>query len=166
MGGGCKGEYVFGGKGRTVILPMGFSSDDASWSHFLNDLHVGGIGPGSSGGAGMEGLSPSGLSGETKRTLDELKACGCRLAIGSSSKNAKYILGRLGLADYFDAVSDGNNIRRSKPDPQVFTMAEGFLGLSSGECLVVEDAISGIDAAIAGGFDSAGIGEAAKPYSS
>ena len=109
-------------------------------------------------------LSPLDLDEETKQTLDKLKTCGCRLAIGSSSKNAKYILERLGLADYFDAVSDGNNIRNSKPDPQVFIIAAEFLGLSPKECLVVEDASSGINAAIAGGFDSAGIGEAAKHY--
>lgn len=106
-------------------------------------------------------MTPADLSDEVKSTMDELKCRGCRLAIGSSSKNAKLILERLGLDQYFDAVSDGTNITHSKPNPEVFLKAAEFLGLAPEDCLVVEDAIAGIDAAIAGGFHSAGIGEAA-----
>ena len=106
-------------------------------------------------------MSPADLSGEVKRTMDALRAAGIRLAIGSSSKNTKFILERIGLSGYFDAISDGTNIQRSKPDPQVFQMAAEFLGLQPGCCLVVEDAEAGIRAARAGGFDSAGLGEAA-----
>lgn len=106
-------------------------------------------------------MSPSDLSAEVKDTLDELRNRGYKLAIGSSSKNAKTILKQLGLDGYFDAISDGTNITRSKPDPEVFLKAAEFLGLDAAECLVVEDAIAGIDAAVAGGFHSAGIGEAA-----
>lgn len=106
-------------------------------------------------------MSPADLSAEVKDTLDALREKGCKLAIGSSSKNTKLILGRLGLDGYFDAISDGTNITRSKPDPEVFLKAAEFLGLNPSECLVVEDALAGIDAAVAGGFDSAGIGEAA-----
>lgn len=106
-------------------------------------------------------MSPSDLSEEVKNTLDELKNRGYKLAIGSSSKNAKTILKQLGLDDYFDAVSDGTNITRSKPDPEVFLKAAEFLGLDAADCLVVEDALAGIDAAVAGGFHGAGIGEAA-----
>lgn len=106
-------------------------------------------------------MSPADLSAEVKDTLDALRQKGCRLAIGSSSKNTKLILGRIGLDGYFDAISDGTNITHSKPDPEVFLKAAEFLGLNPSECLVVEDALAGIDAAVAGGFDSAGIGEAA-----
>lgn len=107
-------------------------------------------------------MSPADLSPEVKATLDALRAAGLKLAIGSSSKNTKFILERLGLGGYFDAVSDGTNITRSKPDPQVFLMAAEFLGLRPEECLVVEDAQAGIAAAVSGGFDSAGLGEAAQ----
>ncbi|MBD5458505.1 MAG: beta-phosphoglucomutase [Lachnospiraceae bacterium] len=106
-------------------------------------------------------MSPSDLSEEVKSTLDELRSRGYKLAIGSSSKNAKTILRQLGLDDYFDAISDGTNITRSKPDPEVFLKAAEFLGLDAADCLVVEDALAGIDAAVAGGFHGAGIGEAA-----
>lgn len=107
-------------------------------------------------------MTPADLSGEVKETLDRLREGGAKLAIGSSSKNAKMILSRIGLEGYFDAVSDGTNISRSKPDPEVFLKAAEFLGLEPEECLVVEDAKAGIDAACAGGFDSAGLGEASR----
>ena len=83
-----------------------------------------------------------------------------KLAVGSSSKNARFILEQVGLLRLFDAVSDGNNISKSKPDPEVFLKAAEYLCLSPKECLVVEDAMSGIEAAKAGGFRSAGIGDA------
>ena len=106
-------------------------------------------------------MSPVDLSEEVKNTLEELKNRGCKMAIGSSSRNAKFILERLGLGEFFDAVSDGTNITHSKPDPEVFLKAAEYLRLPPEKCLVVEDALSGIDAAVAGGFDSAGIGAAA-----
>lgn len=105
-------------------------------------------------------MSPADLSAEVKETLDALRRTGCKLAIGSSSRNARYILERIGLADYFDAVADGNQIRRSKPDPEVFLLAARQLGLSPERCLVVEDASTGIEAAARGGFDAAGLGDA------
>lgn len=110
----------------------------------------------------LKSMSPADLSEEVRQTLNALRAAGCKLAVGSSSKNTPLILERIGLADYFDAVSDGNNITRSKPDPQVFTMAAEMLGLAPGQCLVVEDAEAGIQAAAAGGFPSAGLGPASR----
>lgn len=107
-------------------------------------------------------MSPADLSDEVKTTLDALRGRGYRLAIGSSSKNAPFILERIGLAGYFDAVSDGNNITRSKPDPEVFLKAAQFLSLDPAECLVVEDAIAGAEAGHAGGFTVACVGDAAE----
>lgn len=101
------------------------------------------------------------LSKEVKETLDTLQGSGLKLAIGSSSKNTKFILERLGLDHYFDAISDGTNISRSKPDPEVFLKAAEFLQKKPEQCLVVEDAKAGVIAAGRGGFDSAGLGEAA-----
>ncbi len=102
------------------------------------------------------------LSLEVKAVLDELRGRGLKLAIGSSSKNAKFILERLGLKDYFDAVSDGTNISKSKPDPEVFLKAAEFLSIPPDKSLVVEDAKAGIQAAKSGGFDAAGLGEAGE----
>lgn len=109
----------------------------------------------------LEQMSTADLSEEVKTTLVKLRGRGYKLAIGSSSKNTKLILDKLGLSGFFDAVSDGTNITRSKPDPEVFLKAAEYLGLAPEECLVVEDAKAGIDAAVSGGFESAGIGAAA-----
>ncbi|MBO75617.1 MAG: beta-phosphoglucomutase [Flavobacteriales bacterium] len=90
--------------------------------------------------------------------MDTLKAQGVKVALGSSSKNAEMILTRLNLIDRFDALVDGNHITLSKPDPEVFVSGAKALGLAPEQCLVFEDAQSGIDAANAGGFPVIGIG--------
>ena len=94
------------------------------------------------------------------KLIDELKASGMKVALGSSSKNAEMILTRLKLIDRFDALVDGNHITLSKPDPEVFLMGAKALNLAPEHCLVFEDAQSGIDAANAGGFPVIGIGSA------
>lgn len=63
---------------------------------------------------------------------------------------------------WFDAVIDGNQITRSKPDPEVFLRAAQALGFPPARCLVVEDADAGVEAALRGGFPCAGIGPAAR----
>lgn len=110
----------------------------------------------------LKNMSPADLSEEVKATLDALRAKGLKLAIGSSSKNTPFILGQLGLGDYFDAISDGNNITKSKPDPEVFVKASQFVNVPPDKCLVVEDAKAGLEAAIGGGMDCAAIGDAVK----
>jgi len=105
-------------------------------------------------------MSPDDLSDEVRDTLMELRNRGYKLAIGSSSKNTRTILGRIGLGDFFDEISDGTNISKSKPDPEVFLKAAEFIGEKPEDCLVVEDAMAGIEAAFRGGFKSAGLGEA------
>lgn len=100
-----------------------------------------------------------------RNTLSQLHDMGYRLAIGSSSKNARQILERTELTEYFDAISDGNNIRKSKPDPEVFLKAAEYLFLKPSECFVVEDAEAGLKAAEAGGFTPIGIRVSGKsPY--
>lgn len=110
----------------------------------------------------LQNMSESDLSADVKFTLDSLKSRGVRIAVGSSSKNTPLILQRLGLADYFDAVADGNDITHSKPDPEVFLLAASRLNLPPADCLVVEDAESGVTAGLSGGFTVAAIGEAVK----
>ena len=110
----------------------------------------------------LKEMSTADLSDEVKETLDALRAMGLKLAIGSSSKNTPFILGQIGLKDYFDAVSDGNNITRSKPDPEVFVKAAEMLGIAPETCLVVEDAVSGAEAGHAGGMKVACLGDASE----
>ena len=107
-------------------------------------------------------ISPKDLDPAVKTTLDELRARGYLLTIGSSSKNTKYILQRLGLEGYFDAISDGTNISRSKPDPEVFLKSADFVSVPYEACLVVEDAVAGVEAAHAAGMKAAAVGDAAE----
>jgi len=105
-------------------------------------------------------MSTADLSDEVRDTLNALQNRGIRVAIGSSSKNTPFILERIGLGDFFEAVADGNCITHSKPHPEVFLKAAAMLGLDPADCLVVEDAHAGVEAAVAGGFDCAAIGDA------
>jgi beta-phosphoglucomutase len=105
-------------------------------------------------------MSESDLSEEVKSTLLELRNRGIKLSIGSSSKNAEFILNQIGLGNFFDAISDGKNITNSKPDPEVFLKAAEYLNLPAVSCLVVEDAVAGLEGASAGGMDSCAIGDA------
>lgn len=107
-------------------------------------------------------MTPNDVSSDVVETLHVLRNLGLKLAIGSSSKNTKLILKQIGLENFFDAISDGNNITKSKPDPEVFQKAAEYLGILPEHCLVVEDAVSGVEAALSGNMDCAGIGEAAK----
>jgi beta-phosphoglucomutase/hypothetical glycosyl hydrolase len=108
----------------------------------------------------LKSLTPSDILPGVAEVLGELRTRGYQLAIGSSSKNTPAILKYIGLDSFFDAVSDGNNITRSKPDPEVFIKAAQFLGLDPLECYVVEDAKAGIDAGKAGGFKTFALGDA------
>lgn len=106
-------------------------------------------------------MTPADVTNEVTQTLQTLRERGYKLAIGSSSKNAKFILEKTGLMNAFDAISDGTNISKSKPDPEVFLKAAEFLGLKPEECAVIEDAYAGIDAAKTGNMMAIAIGDAA-----
>ncbi|MDD3335280.1 MAG: beta-phosphoglucomutase [Eubacteriales bacterium] len=94
--------------------------------------------------------------------LNLLKKRGIKIAIGSSSKNTPIILKQIGLENAFDAVADGNQITHSKPNPEVFLLAAKLLKLNPAECLVVEDADAGVEAALNGGMSVLGVGSASK----
>lgn len=110
----------------------------------------------------LRGMTPSDLPTEVKETLDGLRQRGLRLAVGSSSKNTPLILRQIGLDGYFDAVADGNGVKRSKPAPDVFLLAAKLLNIDPANCLVVEDAVSGAQAAHAAGMKAACVGDAAQ----
>lgn len=91
-------------------------------------------------------------------TLKMLRDRGILTAVGSASKNAPLILEKTGLLPLIDKISCGLDVTKSKPDPEVFLVAASKLELTPENCLVVEDAKSGIDAAKAGGMKSLGVG--------
>jgi beta-phosphoglucomutase len=110
----------------------------------------------------LAGLSPSEILPGAVATIRALKERGVKIAIGSSSKNARTILRAVGLEDEFDVIADGNHVTRSKPDPEVFAIAATRLGVSPDECLVVEDAEAGVDAGLAAGMRVLAVGAAAS----
>jgi beta-phosphoglucomutase len=95
----------------------------------------------------------------TLEWIEECKQNNIKIALGSASKNARRILDSLQLTEKFDAIIDGTNTTKTKPDPQVFNLAATALGIKSHEALVIEDAFKGLQAAKTGGFYSIGIGD-------
>ena len=94
---------------------------------------------------------------KTIQNLKALKDKGIKISVGSSSVNAIKILKKAGIYAWFDVVYDGTMITKAKPDPEVFLVTAKAMGLSPEECLVIEDATAGIDAANAASFVSVGI---------
>jgi len=95
----------------------------------------------------LKTMTPTDVSDEVRETLASLRKKGYTLAVGSSSKNTRFILERTALTDCFDAIADGNDIKNSKPDPEVFLKAAEFVGLDASVCAVIEDAEAGLEAA-------------------
>lgn len=108
----------------------------------------------------IEKLNPSDLLPGVLEFLNELKTAGYRIALGSASKNAHLILNKMQIVNYFDAIVDGSSVSESKPNPAVFLKAARLIGLNARDCIVLEDAVSGVEAAKNAGMKVIGIGEA------
>ncbi|HEY9663696.1 MAG TPA: beta-phosphoglucomutase, partial [Allocoleopsis sp.] len=106
----------------------------------------------------IEEISPDNLLSGAGELLDELRLAGIKVAIGSASKNAHMVLERLGILDRVDAVADGYSVSRSKPAPDLFLHAAEQIGVAPSHCVVVEDAASGIEAGLAAGMWTIGLG--------
>lgn len=91
--------------------------------------------------------------------LNHLKENNIQMAVASSSKNALTILEKIGLTSFFSKIVDGNQVQRTKPDPEIFLKAADHFGRHPNECVVFEDAKAGIEAALAGGMWAVGIGK-------
>jgi beta-phosphoglucomutase len=108
--------------------------------------------------AHLEEMSQGDFLPGARDLLDELQRQGLKVAVGSASKNAKTVLRALGILDEFDAISDGYSVKRAKPAPDVFLNAAEEMGVEPEACVVVEDAESGVEAALAAGMVAVGIG--------
>ena len=106
----------------------------------------------------LTGIDESALVAGALDFIRTLRARGIKTGLGSSSKNATTVLESLGITDLFDAIVTGNDIARSKPDPEIFMEGARRLGSAPSETYVFEDAVSGVDAARAGGFVAVGFG--------
>jgi beta-phosphoglucomutase len=91
--------------------------------------------------------------------LQFLKEKNQPIALGSASKNARPILEKTGIINYFDAIVDGNDVTNAKPDPEVFLQAAKLLGATPENSIVFEDSVAGVQAANTAKMTSVGIGE-------
>lgn len=107
----------------------------------------------------IENMDASEILPDVPKVLAYLKENNIPIALGSASKNAQPILEKVGLLPYFDAIVDGNNVTKAKPDPEVFLLAAKHLGVNADDCIVFEDAVAGVEAANAAKMISIGIGE-------
>ncbi|WP_062212935.1 beta-phosphoglucomutase [Demequina oxidasica] len=106
----------------------------------------------------LESISTADLLPGALQLLTDLREAGVPVALASASRNALTILERLGIVGLFDAIVDGNQILRTKPDPEVFLLAAELLGVDAAKCVVFEDADAGVAAATAAGMRVVGIG--------
>jgi len=107
----------------------------------------------------IENMDASEILPDVPRVLAFLQENNIPIALGSASKNARPILEKVDLLHYFDAIVDGNNVTKAKPDPEVFLLAAKQLGVNPEDCIVFEDAVAGVEAANAAHMISIGIGE-------
>lgn len=106
----------------------------------------------------VSGVVPEDILPGVTELIAQISRSGCRIAVGSASKNAAQILEATGLGRLMDAIVDGHSTTKTKPDPEVFLLAAQRLGLPPKECVVFEDAASGVEAAIKGGMNVVGVG--------
>lgn len=90
--------------------------------------------------------------------LKEIRKAGMKIGIGSSSKNAAMVIEKLKLESYVDSISDGLSVNKHKPHPDLFLHCASNLKTLPKESIVVEDAESGVEAGLNGGFWVIGLG--------
>jgi beta-phosphoglucomutase len=106
----------------------------------------------------IQQITPQDMLPGALNLLNEIRQAGLKCAIGSASKNTCRVVEKLGIEHLVDAISDGYSVTHPKPAPDLFLHAAAQLGLPPAVCVVVEDAAAGVEAAIAGGFHSVGLG--------
>tara|TARA_R110002073_G_scaffold14554_3_gene59389 strand:- start:19266 stop:19940 length:675 start_codon:yes stop_codon:yes gene_type:complete len=104
-------------------------------------------------------MNESEILPDVTKILEHLESKNQPIALGSASKNARAILQKVNLYDYFDAIVDGTNVTKAKPDPEVFLNAAKFLNVAPAHCIVFEDSVAGVQAANIAGMISIGIGD-------
>lgn len=112
----------------------------------------------------LKTITPDDLLPGVRAFLDQARARGIKIGLGSASRNAREVLASLGVTALFDALGDGHSVVNTKPAPDLFLWVAGRLDLNPAQVVVFEDAEAGIDAAKAGGFKSVGIGHASVAH--
>ncbi|NJR51749.1 MAG: beta-phosphoglucomutase [Leptolyngbyaceae cyanobacterium CSU_1_3] len=106
----------------------------------------------------IKDITPQDLLPGSLELLDELRQAGIKTALGSASKNAQMVIEKLGIGDRIDAIADGYSVQNPKPAPDLFLYAANLIGVEPAQCVVVEDAAAGVEAAIAAGMWAVGLG--------
>lgn len=107
----------------------------------------------------IEKMDDSEILPDVERVLHFLKENNQKIVLGSASKNAKPILEKVNLLKCFDAIVDGNDVSKAKPDPEVFLVGADKVYSKTKDCIVFEDSVAGIQAANKAMMISVGIGE-------
>jgi len=110
----------------------------------------------------IRNITPADLLPGALTLLEELRQAGIKIAIGSASKNAQTVVEKLGITDRVDVIADGYSVQRPKPAPDLFLFTANQLGLEPKQCVVIEDAAAGIEAALAAGMWAVGLGPAER----
>lgn len=106
----------------------------------------------------IQNVKPDEIFPGVKEMIQTCKAAGFKVALASSSKNARTVLRNLKVEDLFEGFVDGNMITHSKPNPEIFLKAAAQLGVEPQHCVVFEDAEAGVEAALAAGMKCVGVG--------
>ena len=138
-----------------IILELGGRQDmpeeeRARWRDRKNERYV----------SFLEQMEKSEILPGVERFIRQAEKAGYRTALGTASRNSKIILRRLGISGLFDAVTDGTDVSKAKPDPEVFLKSAERIGIPPESCIVFEDSRAGIEAAHRGGMRAVGIGRA------
>lgn len=107
-------------------------------------------------------MKPDEILPGAKSLLESCRVKGIKVALGSSSKNAKAVLNLLNIAELFDVIVDGTMIKKSKPDPEIFLLGASLLNVPADQCVVFEDAEAGVEAALAANMRCVGLGSPAQ----
>lgn len=106
----------------------------------------------------IESINPNDILSGIEKLLKRNKEENIKIALGSASKNARTIIDKLGLGDYFDYIVDASKVEKGKPDPETFLVAADALGISYSGCIGLEDSAAGVEAINKAGMFSVGIG--------
>ncbi len=106
----------------------------------------------------LETVTADALLPGARELIDELIGRGLPIAVGSASKNTRLVLEKLHITHLFDGIADGHSVTRAKPSPDIFVHAAGQLRVPVADCAVVEDAESGVQAALTAGMTAVGVG--------
>ncbi len=105
-------------------------------------------------------ITPADILPGVHEVFSSLRERGIKTGLASASKNAAFVVERLGMYEAFDFIGDARNVANSKPAPDIFLANSAALGLDPAACVGIEDAAAGVESIRAAGMFSVGVGDA------